>query len=102
MSEGKLKGKRALVTGSSAGLGEAIANALAKEGVVVFIHGRDVARVNQVAEAIRRDRGLAEVALGDLSTEAGAEEVATVCLAGGEIDILVNNVGAYAHTGWMD
>lgn len=102
MSEGKLQGRRALVTGSNAGLGEAIAIMLAKEGAAIFIHGRDAARAAQVAEAIRRDGGLAEVALGDLSTEAGADEVATACLAGGEIDILVNNAGAYAHTGWMD
>ena len=102
MSQGKLEGKRVLVTGSSAGLGEAIATMLAKEGATIFIHGRNAARANQVADAIRRDGGIAEVALGDLSTEAGADEVATACLAGGPIDILVNNAGAYAHTGWMD
>jgi 3-oxoacyl-[acyl-carrier protein] reductase len=102
MSHGKLEGKRVLVTGSSAGLGEAIATMLAKEGATIFIHGRDAARANQVADAIRRDGGLAEVTLGNLSTEAGADEVATACLAEGSIDILVNNAGAYAHTGWMD
>jgi 3-oxoacyl-[acyl-carrier protein] reductase len=50
----KLSGKRALVTGSSAGLGEAIVNALAAEGVAVVVHGRDERRTQGVAEAIRK------------------------------------------------
>ncbi|WP_438822406.1 SDR family NAD(P)-dependent oxidoreductase, partial [Burkholderia gladioli] len=48
----KLNGKRALVTGSSAGLGEAIARLLAQEGVTVVVHGRDARRAHAVAEAI--------------------------------------------------
>src|SRR6266436_3191630 len=68
----RLAGKRALVTGSSAGLGEAIAKLLAAEGVGIVVHGRDEGRTNAVAEAIRADGGRADVALGDLSTDAGA------------------------------
>jgi NAD(P)-dependent dehydrogenase (short-subunit alcohol dehydrogenase family) len=45
----KLLGKRALVTGSSAGLGEATATLLAEEGVEVVVHGRNEDRVNAVA-----------------------------------------------------
>src|SRR5437868_4817837 len=69
----RLAGKRALVTGSSAGLGEAIAKLLAAEGVGIVVHGRDEGRTNAVAEAIRADGGRADVALGDLSTDAGAD-----------------------------
>jgi 3-oxoacyl-[acyl-carrier protein] reductase len=88
----RLAGKRALVTGSSAGLGEAIAKFLAAEGVVV--HGRDVARTNAVAQAIHAAGGMAEIAIGDLSTDGGADIVTSAAQAGGGIDILVNNAGA--------
>jgi 3-oxoacyl-[acyl-carrier protein] reductase len=64
----RLAGKRALVTGSSAGLGEAIAKFLAEEGVTVVVHGRDVGRTNVVAQAIHAAGGRAEIAIGDLST----------------------------------
>ncbi|WP_206797229.1 SDR family NAD(P)-dependent oxidoreductase [Amycolatopsis sp. MtRt-6] len=88
-----LAGKRALVTGSSAGLGEAIARLPAAEGAAVVVHGRDAARTEKVAASI----GAAGVALGDLSTDAGADAVAE---AAGDVDILVTNAGAYDHLGW--
>ncbi|WP_103340540.1 SDR family NAD(P)-dependent oxidoreductase [Amycolatopsis sp. CA-126428] len=91
----EIAGKRALVTGSSAGLGEAIARLLAAEGASVVVHGRDAARTEKVAAAI----GAAGVALGDLSTDAGADAVAE---AAGDVGILVNNAGAYDHLGWTD
>ena len=87
----ELKGKRALVTGSTGGLGEAIAKALAKEGAEVVIHGRHEERADKVAEAIRAAGGKAEIALGDLSFDQGAEAVATASLKNGARDILVNN-----------
>ncbi|MET9229930.1 SDR family NAD(P)-dependent oxidoreductase [Lentzea sp. NPDC003310] len=90
-----LKGKRALVTGSSSGLGEAIARLLAAEGADVVVHGRDEAR----AQAVAADVGAVAVAIGDLATDAGADAVAAVA---GEVDVLVNNAGGYAHTGWQD
>jgi NAD(P)-dependent dehydrogenase (short-subunit alcohol dehydrogenase family) len=98
----KLAGKRALVTGSSSGLGKAIAEFLAAEGVTVVVHGRDEPRAKGVAEAIRSARGLAEIAIGDLSTDGGADTVASAATAGGGIDILVNNAGAYHHLAWME
>ncbi|HEX7303579.1 SDR family NAD(P)-dependent oxidoreductase [Lentzea sp.] len=90
-----LRGKRALVTGSSSGLGEAIARLLAAEGADMVVHGRDESRANAVAA----DIGAVGVAIGDLATDAGADAVAAVA---GEVDVLVNNAGGYAHTGWQD
>ncbi|MFF4837020.1 SDR family NAD(P)-dependent oxidoreductase [Streptomyces sp. NPDC001315] len=98
----QLTGKRALVTGSSAGLGRATAEALAREGVTVVVHGRDEVRTRAAATQILAGGGRAEVAVGDLGTAAGAEAVAAAALAGGTIDILVNNAGAYDQVGWMD
>ncbi|MGR6919641.1 SDR family NAD(P)-dependent oxidoreductase [[Actinomadura] parvosata] len=98
----QLTGKRALVTGSSSGLGEAIAKALAVEGADVVVHGRDRTRTSAVAEAIRAAGGSAGIAIGDLSTDDGADAVAAAALADGPIDILVNNAGAYPHRGWKD
>src|SRR5258707_967816 len=80
----------------------AIAKLLAAEGVGIVVHGRDEGRTNAVAEAIRGDGGRADVALGDLSTDAGADAVAAAAMTGGHVDILVNNAGAYHHQTWME
>lgn len=98
----KLSGKRALITGSSSGLGEAIAKMLAKEGAEVVIHGRDEIRANVVAEAIRAKGGRADIAIGDLATDSGADAVVKAALSGGNIDILVNNAGAYDQVSWSE
>jgi len=95
----KLIGKRALVTGSSAGIGEAIARLLAAEGAAIVVHGRSEERANAVAHAIRADGGIADVAIGDLTTDAGADAVAQ---ASGDVDILVNNAGTYRHLTWLE
>jgi 3-oxoacyl-[acyl-carrier protein] reductase len=97
----KLKGKRALVTGSSAGLGEAIARLLAAEGATVIVHGRNDARASMVAEKIIMDGGTASYVLGDLSTDEGADTVARDVLATGPVDVLVNNAGAYVPRPWL-
>ncbi len=98
----RLAGKRALVTGSSSGIGEAIVKLLAAEGAAVVVHGRDESRANAVAQAIRAEGGSAEVALGDLTTDAGADAVAAAALSGGPIDILVNHAGFVAGaTGFL-
>lgn len=96
----KLRGRRALVTGSSAGLGEATAKLLAAEGAAVVIHGRDKDRAEKVAEDIRRAGGIAATALGDLSIDEGAADVARAATADGPVDILVNNAGFYRHLSW--
>ncbi|WP_431953693.1 SDR family NAD(P)-dependent oxidoreductase [Actinacidiphila sp. bgisy167] len=98
----QLTNRRALVTGSSSGLGAATAKLLATEGATVVVQGRNEERTHAVAEAIRAAGGRAEVAIGDLATNAGADAVAEAALAGGPIDILVNNAGFYRHVSWTD
>lgn len=99
----QLQGKRALVTGSSAGIGKAIAKVLASEGVVVCITGRNEERASQVAEEIRHSGGTAKVTIGDLATDEGADWVAQQALEQlGGVDILVNNAGEYPWGGWFN
>jgi NAD(P)-dependent dehydrogenase (short-subunit alcohol dehydrogenase family) len=97
----QLKGKRALVTGSSAGLGEAIARLLAAEGAEVMVHGRNGDRAAAVVKSIVDSGGKAIYVLGDLSTDKGADNVTDAALAGGPVAILVNNAGAYQPKPWL-
>jgi 3-oxoacyl-[acyl-carrier protein] reductase len=91
-----LEGRRALVTGSSSGIGAAIAVAFAGEGVSVAVHGRDAERVGQVVEEIRERGGNACACVGDLTDRSAAEEVIeSVERELGTVDILVNNAGTY-------
>lgn len=96
----QLAGKRALVTGSSAGIGAAIAGTLAREGVEVVVHGRDRSRTRAVADAIVADGGRARVATGDLADDAAAAEVVRAVREIGPVDILVNNAGIYEDATW--
>ncbi len=99
----QLENKRALVTGSSSGLGEAIARTLAAEGVAVVVHGRDQERTRRVASAISGSGGRAAVALGDLASDDETKRVAADALAAFDgIDILVNTAGAFPRRGWWD
>lgn len=99
----QLGGKRVLITGSSAGIGEGIAKAFAKEAATVVIHGRNRTNAERVANEIKGNGGTAYVALGDLSTDEGATKVSLIAtsLMGG-IDILVNNAADYKNRSWAE
>jgi NAD(P)-dependent dehydrogenase (short-subunit alcohol dehydrogenase family) len=89
-----LKDKLALVTGSTAGIGYAIAQGLLAEGARVVINGRTEARV---AAAIERLQPLGDVfgVAADMSTAAGAADVVSAVNSIGALDVLVNNVGYF-------
>jgi NAD(P)-dependent dehydrogenase (short-subunit alcohol dehydrogenase family) len=101
----KLAGKRALVTGSSSGIGESIAKTLAMEGATVVVHGRNTERTQRVVSEIVNQGGKAFAAIGDLSKDEGAAAVVKQTLdALGGLDILINNAGGTdgGPQGWSD
>lgn len=98
-----LADKRALVTGSTGGIGEATSKMLAREGAAVVVQGRNESAGRRVQQQIEAAGGKAVVAIGDLSTDDGAKRVVDKAQAEfGAIDILVNNAGAYEVLGWAD
>lgn len=94
-----LRGRTALVTGSSAGIGAVIASQLAAEGCRVLIHGRDEDKVARQVEQIRRDGGQADGVTGDLGYRAQTEAMLAEVVDRGPVDILVANAGPFSeHT----
>ncbi len=91
-----IRGKRALVTGSSTGIGAAVAKELARLGASVAVHGnKNAAAAEAVAAEIRAAGGKAVVVLGDVSNSASAAQIVADAVAGlGGLDILINNAGA--------
>jgi NAD(P)-dependent dehydrogenase (short-subunit alcohol dehydrogenase family) len=89
-----LTNRRAIVTGSTAGIGFAIAHGLAQSGAAVVINGRSEGRVNDAKQQLLREvpGATADAVAADLST---AEGVESFLRQAGDADILVNNLGIF-------
>lgn len=99
----ELEGKRALVTGSSSGIGAAIARLFAAEGAKVMVHGRDEAKAKAVVQSIVHAGGEADFVTGALNEEADCARVAKAAIDRfGGVDILVNNAGGMAASSRPD
>lgn len=102
---GRLAARTAVVTGSTSGIGESIAQALAAEGAHVVVAGRNVERGQAVLDGIRADGGRADfvaVDLGGSYEEIRAFATEATSALGGRVDILVNNAGIYPATATAD
>jgi 3-oxoacyl-[acyl-carrier protein] reductase len=100
----QLSDKRALVTGSSAGIGKGIARKLAEEGASVVVTGRDAKKTETGGHEIRAATKQQIVGVAaDLSTDEGAKTLADKVISEfGGVDILVNNHGVYFERGWWN
>ncbi|MCL1702617.1 SDR family oxidoreductase [Lysinibacillus sp. Bpr_S20] len=89
-----LKGKTALVTGSTAGIGKAIAKSLVAEGVTVIINGRHEEKVHQTIQEIRDQypEAVLQSLVSDLGTAQGCQKAIDEFR---EVDILINNLGIF-------
>jgi gluconate 5-dehydrogenase len=89
-----LNGRTALITGSSQGLGLALARGLAQAGARVVLNGRDAKKLSAAADALRREGANVDIAAFDVTDGAAcakaAERIETEI---GPLDILVNNAG---------
>lgn len=91
----ELNGKKALVTGSSGGIGLAIAFGLAQAGAQVVLHGRNAGKLAQAADTIARQ--LPSAQLGTVQADlAMADGAASISAAHPDVDILINNAGYFA------
>ncbi|HEY6670012.1 MAG TPA: SDR family oxidoreductase [Methyloceanibacter sp.] len=96
----KLRGKRALVTGSTAGIGFAIARGLARERAEVIVNGRTERKVAEAVQRISSEVGShARGIAADLSS---AEGVMRLAAEAGRIDILINNVGIFEPVPFLE
>lgn len=93
----KMKGKLALITGSSAGIGKGIAKCLLQEGAIVVINGRNEVALSQAAKELSV-YGTCHMAVGDLTTAEGSQAVMDAVDRLGGLDILVGNMGTYKGT----
>lgn len=90
----ELKGKTALITGSSRGIGKAIASVLAREGVRVCLSARGAEALEATASELRAEGADVTTVVTDVATQTGAVEAVDAAVrAFGRLDLLVNNVG---------
>ncbi len=90
------RGKHAVITGASSGIGRAIALELARRGARLHLVGRDPARLEQAAQAARAAGGAAEVYRADLAEDAALEALARDLAALERVDVLVHSAGVVA------
>lgn len=97
----KLTGKKALITGSTAGIGYAIADRLLTEGATVIINGRGDESVNQAVENLKAKHPNEDIS-GVAADFAKVEDVNRLIDQVAEVDILINNAGIFEPKAFID
>jgi NAD(P)-dependent dehydrogenase (short-subunit alcohol dehydrogenase family) len=93
----RLEGKIALITGASRGIGRGIAGAFAAEGAALTLTARDVALLNETAEALKRSGAHVLAVPADVTEEEQVQEVFRHAMDRfGRLDVLVNNAGTFS------
>ncbi len=95
----QLTGKVALVTGSTKGIGRAVAQQLSKEGATVIIHGRSLAEASELADTLGKN---CYAVAADLSSGEGVDHLIAEVKKIQEPDILINNAGIYEPKDFFD
>ncbi|MDE0852144.1 SDR family oxidoreductase [Yoonia sp.] len=98
-----LTGKRALITGSSQGIGFALAKGLSAAGASIVLNGRDAAKLDKAADALRNEGAVVDVLVFDVTDHLAVKAAVDGFEAEtGSIDILVNNAGMQHRTALED
>ena len=93
LSSFDLSGRRALITGSSAGIGLALAQGLAQAGATVILNGRSNDKLQQCASNMRAQGLSVEVEVFDVTSRAAVRAGVAAAEARGALDIVINNAG---------
>src|SRR3954467_9324045 len=99
---GKLRGKVAIITGASAGIGRECALVLAREGAHIVITARREERLKALATEISALGSEAIIIVGDASQEDTAKRTVEAAQSLGRVDILVNNTGMGIYKNLVD
>lgn len=91
-----LRGRTAVITGASGGIGSAIARDLAKHGAELLLCGRDEEKLSSLADEVRGDASRVELLVADLVEDEGLEEAARVTAEKfGGVDLLIHSIGLF-------
>ncbi|MEH6408858.1 MAG: SDR family oxidoreductase [Leeuwenhoekiella sp.] len=97
----QLKDKRAFISGSTKGIGFAIARTLAQEGAEVIINGRTQKSIDEALNKLKNDAPEAKIS-GITCDFSKTEEITALIKKVGSVDILVNNVGVFVQTDFLE
>ena len=99
----RLKGKVAIITGATSGMGRDTAYVFAEEGAKIVITGRDENRAKEVVETIRKSGGEAAYVIADIADRKALDRIVDETVAKfGTVDVLFNNAGLLSITSTMD
>lgn len=98
----QLTNKKVLITACTGGIGKQIAKQFADEGAIVIINGRNKESAEKILAKFKQQNKTAYLALGDVATKEGINDIIKCVADLGGVDILVNNAGIYINHDWFN